>query len=158
MELPSDDPARVLAHPARVRIWTELGAGDATISQLAARLHLNKGSVSHHLRVLVGGGLVGPGATRTVRGGTEKYFTRTTRRVVVPHERGTGTAAQVMTREMLRELGSARSPHVHQRSVRLTPAQAEALVARLDEVLHRLPAADDRHPLFGVVTAVYRKG
>ena len=60
--------ALALAHPTRVRIWTELGGTERTISQLARRLGLNKGSVSHHLAVLVRAGLARRSTDRTVRG------------------------------------------------------------------------------------------
>jgi DNA-binding transcriptional ArsR family regulator len=154
----SAQQARALAHATRVRIWTALATRDATISQLSHQLRLNKGSVSHHLKVLVATGLARPVSTRTVREGTERYFARVDQRLAVPHERGPGTAAGAWTRALVREIDAAGDPHVHQRTIRLTDTQAQALVTHLDELLHRLAPADERHPVYGVVTAVYRKG
>jgi DNA-binding transcriptional ArsR family regulator len=149
--------ARALAHPTRVRIWVALGSDHKTISQMAHQMTLNKGSVSHHLAVLVRAGLVAPSRTRTVRGGAEKYYMRTKQRVRVPRERGSDTASNAMLIELVRDLDSAHDLHVHQRAIRLSPAQARALAKHLDDLLHGLPPADDRHPLHGIVTAVYRK-
>ena len=52
----------------RHRLLFALGQGEATISQLAVALGSNKGNVAHHLKVLVGAGLVRPAATRAVPG------------------------------------------------------------------------------------------
>lgn len=165
MVRPADEPEvtaaqmRALSHPSRVRLWSALGErdGEATISQLSNRLGLNKGSVSHHLGVLVAAGLVRPSRSRTVRGGTEKYFTRTSTRLVFPPVAGGGGPGGAMMQRVLEDLASAEDPQVHQRSIRLTPAQARALAEHLDEVLHSLEPADERHRTYEVVTAVYRR-
>ena len=146
-----------LAHSTRLRIWTELGGTDRTISQLARRLGLNKGSVSHHLAVLVRTGLARHSTERTVRGGTEQYYARATGRLTFPHQRGAGTASHAVMLEVVRDVDADKEPRVHQRTVRLNPAQAASLADHLDRILHDLRPADDRHPLYGVVTAVYRK-
>lgn len=148
---------RAMAHPTRVRLWTELGSGDWTISQLARRLGLNKGSVSHHLAVLVAASLARRSTDRTVRGGTEHYYSRVTKRLTFPHQRGSDTASHAMMVDVLQGVDADRSPRVHQRNVRLTPAQAASLADHLDHVLHNLQPADERHPVYGVVTAIYRK-
>lgn len=149
--------AHALAHTTRVRLWTTLGDGDATISQLAHRLSLNKGSVSHHLRILVGAGLARRADTRTVRGGTEQYYARGTDRVLVPTERGPDTASGAMLRDLVDQIETSRAPRVHQRTLRLAPAQAVALADHLDRLLEGLTPADERLPTYGVVTAVFRR-
>jgi hypothetical protein len=62
---------------------------------------------------------------------------------------------------MMQRLGDdlkvANDPRVHQRSVRLTPAQARTLAQHLDDVLHSLTPADERHQTYEVVTAIYRR-
>lgn len=148
--------ARALSHPARVRLWSALGEGDATISQLSNRLGLNKGSVSHHLGVLVAAGLARSSLSRTVRGGTEKYFTRTSTRLVFPAVAGGGGPGGAMMQRVLEDVATAEDLRVHQRSIRLTPAQAWVLTEHLDELLHSLEPADERHRTYEVVTAVYR--
>ena len=149
--------ALALAHPTRVRIWTELGGTERTISQLARRLGLNKGSVSHHLAVLVRADLARRSTDRTVRGGTEQYYARVASRLTFPHERGTDTASHAMMLEVVHDVDADKTPRVHQRNVRLSPAQAASLADHLDHILHNLQPADDRHPRYGVVTAVYRR-
>ena len=148
---------RALAHPTRVRLWTELGRGDWTISQLARRLGINKGNVSHHLAVLVAASLARRSTDRTVRGGTEQYYARVTDRLTFPHQRGPDTASHAMMVEVLNGVDADRTPRVHQRNVRLNPAQVKSLAEHLDQVLHNLQPADERHPVYGVVTAIYRK-
>jgi DNA-binding transcriptional ArsR family regulator len=80
VEATSPAQMHALAHLVRHKILRELSLGAATISQLSKGLGINKGSISHHLGVLVRAGLVRKGATRTVRGGTEQYFVRTARK------------------------------------------------------------------------------
>ena len=149
---------RALSHPTRVRIWTELGSADRTVSQLARRLTLNKGSVSHHLAILVKADVARRSTDRTVRGGTERYYTRVADRLTFPHQRGTDTASHAMMVEVLRGVDADTAPRVHQRNVRLNPAQAAGLADHLDRLLHDLEPADERHPQYGVVTAIYRRG
>lgn len=150
---------RALSSPVRVRIWSTLGGaeGEATISQLSNRLGLNKGSVSHHLGVLVAADLVRESRSRTVRGGTEKYFTRTRNRLVFSDVPGGAGPGGAMMMRLLEDLASARNPEVHHRSIRLSPAQARSLAAHLNELLHSLEPADERHRTYEVVTAVFQQ-
>ena len=67
---------KALGHPMRHRLLFALGQDQATISQLAAALGSNKGTIAHHLKVLAGAGLVRLAGTRRVRGGTEQYYRR----------------------------------------------------------------------------------
>lgn len=148
---------RAMSHPTRIRIWRSLGGEDATISQLSNRLAINKGGISHHLRVLAAAGLVEQSRSRTVRGGTELYFRRTSPRIAFRHERGDDATSTAAVLEAADALVNAADAHVHQRSVRLTPEQARGLQNHLDEVLHRLEPADERHPRYAVLVAVHRE-
>lgn len=147
---------RALSHPTRVRLWTTLGSGDATISQLSNRLSINKGNVAHHLTVLTRAGLVRPTREAMVRGGTQRYFGRSQDRMVFAHDRD-GTS-RAMAEELADGIVSAEDPMVHQRNIRLTPQQAAALQRHLDALLHSLSPADDRHPSYQIITAIYRRG
>jgi predicted ArsR family transcriptional regulator len=146
-----------MANRTRVRIWTELGSGDRTISQLARLLGTNKGSVSHHLAVLVDTNLARRSTERTVRGGTEQYYARVASPLFFPHERGPDTASHAMMVELVSDIEADKAPRVHQRKIRLNPAQAAAFANHLDRLIHDLQPADDRHPLYGIATAIYRK-
>ena len=81
-----------------MRLLLSLGDDGATVSQLSTRLGTNKGNVAHHLAVLERAGLVRRGRTRTVRGGTERYFERVARRIRTPGGAASGhTAALLQT-------------------------------------------------------------
>lgn len=143
--------ARALSHPTRHRLLLELGTG-ATISQLAHRLEINKGSVSHHLAVLVDAGLVRRDRTRTVRGGTEQYYVKTAQKI----EFG-GDALPGMLANLNRELAADPDALLNHRILHLTRRQAEHLSRHLDQVVHGLEPAGEREPTFGVVVSVYRR-
>src|SRR5689334_6669869 len=70
---------KAMAHPLRQRLLFAL-IHPATISQLATAMGSQKGNIAHHLKVLTEAGMVRMVATRTVRGGTERYYQRTARR------------------------------------------------------------------------------
>ncbi|MFD0330844.1 ArsR/SmtB family transcription factor [Streptacidiphilus monticola] len=93
LALTSPEQFAALAHPLRQRLLFALSAGAATISRLAARLEVAKGSVAHHLKVLRDAGLVAVVETRTVRGGTEQYYGRTAKRLLIDAPAPEGTAA-----------------------------------------------------------------
>lgn len=50
---------RVLAEPARLRLLTELGDGERTVTELVETTGLSQTNVSKHLRLLRDGGFVG---------------------------------------------------------------------------------------------------
>ncbi|HEY1179842.1 MAG TPA: helix-turn-helix domain-containing protein [Phytomonospora sp.] len=135
---------KALSHPLRQRLLFTLDELDeATISQLAARLDTLKGNVAHHLKVLEGAGLVTVSRTNTVRGGTERYFTRATRRIHIPRETVDaipGGAAGIIRAVADEMAATTESPaFLGVRHVRLTEAQVEAL----REVLKHVADPDD---------------
>jgi DNA-binding transcriptional ArsR family regulator len=133
LALTSPEQFAALAHPLRQRLLFALSAGAATISRLAARLEVAKGSVAHHLKVLRDAGLVAVVETRTVRGGTEQYYGRTAKRLLIDAPAPEGTAA--LFTAVAQEVN--RSPDellLTLRHLRLTPARA----AELAEQLRRL--------------------
>jgi DNA-binding transcriptional ArsR family regulator len=52
------DPLAVLAEPNRRRLLELLGAGERSVSELAANFGVTRSAISQHLGVLVGAGLV----------------------------------------------------------------------------------------------------
>lgn len=145
---------QALAHPTRHRIWRETGSEGATVSQLTHRLHINKGNVAHHVKVLVDVGLLQPARARTVRGGTEQYYVRTASRLFFDHDEG-GTRA--MLTSITDELVDAENPLLNHRTVRLTQRQAQALAAHLDRVVNDVAPAGGDEPTYGVLVSVYRR-
>ncbi|MFC7492612.1 MULTISPECIES: helix-turn-helix domain-containing protein [unclassified Nocardioides] len=149
----TDAQLRAFAHPMRQRIWREVGRDGATVSQLTHRLATNKGNVAHHVKVLVAAGLLAPGRTRTVRGGTEQYYVTTARRIRLGT--GAGAARRAMFAVVADEVEAARDPLLNHRTIRLTRAQAEALARHLDRVVTELEPASDRETSYGVLVSVY---
>ena len=150
------DPAqfKALAHPFRHRLLFALGAGPATLSQLATRLGAAKGTVAHHLGVLTEAGMVRPAHSRQVRGGTERYHERTFRRLVGTDTDAGATAA--LLGAYAEELAGDPDPLVHLRHLRLTPAQAQRLRSTLDELVGEAEEAPPGQARYGVLVSLYR--
>jgi len=144
---------RALAHPTRHHIWRATGSDGATVSQLTHRLRINKGNVAHHVKVLVEVGLLRPSRTRTVRGGTERYYEKTARRISVD---GDESATRAMLASITDELVEAKEPLLNHRTIQLTSPQAHALAAHLDRVVNELIPAGPDEPTYGVLVGVYR--
>ncbi|MFI1095019.1 ArsR/SmtB family transcription factor [Streptomyces sp. NPDC020917] len=155
-EVGSPQQFAALAHPLRQRLLFALGQQPATISGLAVQLEVGKGNVAHHLKVLREAGLVYVAETRQVRGGTEQYYQRTGRRMVVAEPAGAGTAA--MFGAFAQELDrSASETVVTFRHLRLTPEKARVLgetLARLVDEADEDPAGE---PVHGVLVAMYER-
>ena len=158
--MPADEVAAVatpaqfkaLGHPMRHRLLFALGRDDATISQLAAMLRSNKGNVAHHLKVLVGAGLVQPAGTRTVRGGTERYYRRTVPGLTYDDARITETAFHALAAEIA---AAQPDPFLILRSLRLTPEHAEELTATLRDLAERDDDGGDE-PRYGLLLGLYQ--
>lgn len=147
---------RALGHPTRLRLLMSLGEEGATVSQLSLRLGTHKGNVAHHLGVLERAGLVRRGRTRTVRGGTERYFERVARRLRTPGGTASGhTVALLQT--VAEEVDTAPGePLLHLRRVRMPPPAAAALTAHLDRLVADLPAGRASDPGHTVLVGLYR--
>ena len=145
--------ARALSNPRRHALLAELTT-PATTSQLSVRLSMNKGSVSHHMRILLESGLVRRASSRTVRGGTEVYFERTMAHWILPNK---SPAASAATADILDALGADPTAHVHQRTPNLTAHQAHQLALHLDQFIETLEPAKAPAPLHSVMIAVYSR-
>ncbi len=145
-----------LAHPLRQRLLFALSRRPSTISRLAAQLGVNKGSVSHHLKVLCEAGLVRDAGTRQVRGGTEKYYRRAAERLLVDEPQAEGTAA--MLGAVAQELD--RSPVDHLltlRHLRLGPAKAARLAEALARLADETEEDPEGEPVHGLLVAFYQQ-
>ena len=143
---------KALGHPMRHRMLFALFREEATISQLAAMLGSNKGNVAHHLKVLVDADLVQPTGTRTVRGGTERYYRRAVRGLSYDDASITETAFQALAAEIA---SAEPDPFLILRSLRLTPEHAEELTSVLQDLADR---ADDGggQPRYGLLLGLSR--
>lgn len=156
LEIGTPEQFAALSHPLRQRLLFALGHRPATTSRLAAQLDAKKGNVAHHLKVLREAGLVHVAETRQVRGGTEQYFQRTARRMIVAEPRAAGTAA--MFAAVAQELD--RSPaesHLTLRHLRLSPEKARELGESLAELVDEAEENVEDQPVHGVLVALYRQ-
>ena len=143
---------KALGHPMRHRLLFALAQGEATISQLAAALGSNKGNVAHHLRVLADAGLVRPAATRTVRGGTEQYYRRASRGLRYDDAATTQTAFRALAAEIA---AAQPEPFLVLRTLSLTPAHAEQLIATLRDLAGQADDGDGQ-PRYGLLLGLYQ--
>jgi DNA-binding transcriptional ArsR family regulator len=144
---------KALSHPTRHRLLFALGQGQATISQLAAALGSNKGNIAHHLKVLTRAGLVVPGGTRQVRGGTEQYYQRASRGLRYDD----AATAETAFRALAAEIAAAEpEPLVMLRTLRLTPEHASQLAATLHDLADQAEDAVDQ-PRYGLLLGLYQQ-
>lgn len=156
LEIGAPEQFAALAHPLRQRLLFSLGHRPATVRQLAARLDAKKGNVAHHLKVLREAGLVHVAETRQVRGGTEQYYQRTARHMLVAEPQAAGTAAMLAAVAQELELSPAET-HLTLRHLRLAPAQARALGEALAELVDEAEESQEDQPVHGVLVALYQQ-
>ena len=158
----TDDPIsspeefKALGHPLRQRMLFVLGERPATLSQLATVLDTRKGNIAHHLKVLRSAGLVEPGESRQVRGGTEQYYRRSTRRIEIADARP-GPAAAMLHGVSEEFTDAPGDPLLALRHLRLTPDQAEQLHATLLALVAETPEAGEDQPRYGLLVSFYRQ-
>ncbi|MGW0766338.1 ArsR/SmtB family transcription factor [Streptomyces sp. NPDC002676] len=154
LEISAPEQFAALAHPLRQRLLFVLTHQPATISQLAVRLGVAKGSVAHHLKVLRETGLVQVVETRQVRGGTEQYYRRVGRRLLVAEPQAAGTAAllNAVAQELDRAPGD---PLLSLRHLRLSPERARRLRDTLAELVDDAEEDAGDEPVHGVLVVMY---
>jgi DNA-binding transcriptional ArsR family regulator len=79
LKITRPDQLHALGDPTRWRILGRLSEDPATVQELARALDAAKGTIAHHVRVLVASGLVRVAETRKVRGVVEKRYARVAR-------------------------------------------------------------------------------
>jgi DNA-binding transcriptional ArsR family regulator len=84
LHIAGEEQLRAVNNLVRHRILAVLRDGPATISQVATKLNLLKGSSSYHIRLLERAGLIRMIDTRRVRGVTERYYAPAARHIVMP--------------------------------------------------------------------------
>lgn len=154
-EISSPEQFAALAHPLRQRLLFALGHRPATISQLAAQLETAKGNVAHHLKVLRTAGLVHVAETRQVRGGTEQYYQRVARRMLVAEPTAAGTAAMLgaVAQELDRSPGEH---HLTLRHLHLSPAKAQLLGEAMARLIDETEEDAEDEPVHGMLFALYQ--
>ncbi len=115
----------------------------ATITQIAARMGLAKGSSSYHVRLLERAGLVKVVRTRKVRGVTERYYAMAARSIALP-DPGPGQP-DVLLRNAVADLEAPVNGerHVRMAHLRLTEEQFTELGGRLQALADEYRALSD---------------
>jgi len=146
---------KAMAHPLRQRLLFAL-IHPATISQLATAMGSQKGNIAHHLKVLTEAGMVRMVATRTVRGGTERYYQRTARRYDLGAKQAMAHLP-LLVRAVADELADAApEPYLVLRNIRLTAEQVSQLSDQLTRLSEELTDAGPGHPRYGLLLTLYR--
>jgi DNA-binding transcriptional ArsR family regulator len=152
VEISTPEQFRALGHPMRHRLLFALGRGQATISQLAATLDCNKGSVAYHLGVLASAGLVRRAGARQVRGGTEQYYERAFR--LRFDDAGTMTVA---FQALAAEIAAAEpDPFVVVHTLKLSDDHARRVVAILRDLAQHVDDDGDDTRRYGLLLGFYQ--
>ncbi|WP_435177344.1 ArsR/SmtB family transcription factor [Actinacidiphila sp. bgisy145] len=158
LHLTTDEQLRAVSNLTRHRIMAALRFEPATITQLAERVGLAKGSSSYHVRLLERAGLVKVVRTRKVRGVTERYYAMAARTIVLP-DPGEG-GPDVLMRHAVADLEAARTDserHVRMAHLRLTDEQFAQLGARLEALADEYrELSDPSLPDTSLVFALFR--
>ena len=104
------------------------------------------------LRVLADAGLVRPAATRTVRGGTEQYYRHASRGLRYDDAATTQTAFRALAAEIA---AAQPEPFLVLRTLSLTPAHAEQLIATLRDLAGQADDGDGQ-PRYGLLLGLYQ--
>ncbi|WP_369390978.1 ArsR/SmtB family transcription factor [Streptomyces sp. CG1] len=156
LDISTPEQFAALAHPLRQRLLFALTHEAATISQLAVRLDVAKGSVAHHLKTLHTAGLVHITETRKVRGGTEHYYRRTGRRLRVTEPRAADRAA--LLNAVAQEVDRSSEDHLLSlRHLRLSPERARRLRETLAELVDGTEEDGTDQPVHGVLVVMYEQ-
>ncbi|WP_327122165.1 helix-turn-helix domain-containing protein [Streptomyces sp. NBC_01341] len=154
----TDEQLRAVSSLTRHRIMAVLRFEPATITQIAERVGLAKGSSSYHVRLLERAGLVKVVRTRKVRGVTERYYAMAARSIALP-DPGEGGPDMLM-RHAVADLEAAPAGaerHVRMAHLRLTDEQFAQLGARLQEVADEFrELSDPSLPDASLVFALFR--
>ncbi|MFI8320592.1 ArsR/SmtB family transcription factor [Streptomyces sp. NPDC085529] len=160
LHVTTDEQLRAVSNLTRHRIMAVLRFEPATITQIAERVGLAKGSSSYHVRLLERAGLVKVVRTRKVRGVTERYYAMAARSVVLP-DPGEG-GPDVLMRHAVADLEASpvgAERHVGMAHLRLTEAQFAELGARLQALAEEYrELSDPSLPDASLVFALFHPG
>ncbi|MEU8762380.1 helix-turn-helix domain-containing protein [Streptomyces sp. NPDC048659] len=136
LRVTTDEQLRAVSNLTRHRIMAVLRFEPSTITQIAERVGLAKGSSSYHVRLLERAGIVEVVRTRKVRGVTERYYAMAARSIELP-DPGEG-GPDFLMRHAVADLEAAPADgerHVGMAHLRLTDAQFAELSARLEALV-----------------------
>jgi DNA-binding transcriptional ArsR family regulator len=157
-QVTTDEQLRAVSNLTRHRIMAVLRFEPATITQIAQRVGLAKGSSSYHVRLLERAGLVKVVRTRKVRGVHERYYAMAARAIELPNP-GPGQP-DVLLRNAVADLEAAPADaerHVRMAHLRLTGEQLAELGARLEALADEYrELSDPSLPDVSLIFALFR--
>jgi DNA-binding transcriptional ArsR family regulator len=161
------DQLKALGDELRARIVVLLRERAQSVTELAEKLDLPKGTVGHHVKVLESAGLVQVVRTRRVRALTEKYYGRTARLFLYESSDGTREDVRNIVAASLRLAAEEILPVDEEDAaacsgvlrVRLSEADARRFDRRLGKLMNDFRACDDPDGTpYGLAIALYRRG
>jgi DNA-binding transcriptional ArsR family regulator len=150
----ADTPARLKAvgNPLRALILDLVLERAMTVSELAARVRKPRGTVAHHVDVLVDAGLLKVTATRRVRAIEERFYGRTAHTIMFPDATTDGDLPFVADARAEADLSdSSCAGGFTLRHARIPAELADEFAARVMELANeftRLPRGGDREFAF----------
>ncbi|MET7994313.1 helix-turn-helix domain-containing protein [Amycolatopsis sp. NPDC005232] len=160
VEVRTTEQLRAVNNLVRHRVLAVLRDGPATITQIAVRLDLAKGSSSYHVRVLERAGLIHVVRTRKVRGVVERYYGMVAKTIELPDP--APGQRDVLMQHAIDDLATAPdgSPRlVRLKHLRLSEARFAEFEQRLGELLDEMHAArEPAEPAATIAVAFFRPG
>lgn len=158
LHIETDQQLHAIGNLTRHRMLRVLRDGPATVTQVAARLGIAKGSSNYHMKVLAKAGFVHVVDTRKVRGVTELYYGVLDKVIALPSG-GPGQPEHLM-RLALADVESAplgAEKDMRFKLLRLSPANFEIARAKLHALHAELTALNDpTQPAADFFYALYR--
>jgi DNA-binding transcriptional ArsR family regulator len=159
---------KALADELRSRIIVLLREHARSVTELAERLGLPKGTVAHHVKVLEQAGLLKVVRTRKVRAMTESYYGRTARLFLYDNDGESADEVRDIVAISLRLAADEILPLNYEDPdaiacsgvlrVRLGTKDAERFNRRIDKLLEDFRAAEDPDGIpYGLALAMYRR-
>jgi|SRR5579859_6403947 len=153
----TEEQLRAVSNLTRHKIMAVLRFEPATITQIAERVGLAKGSSSYHVRLLERAGLVKVVRTRKVRGVTERYYAMAARAIELPDP--AAGEPDVLMRHAVADLEASTDGErfVQMTHLRLTGEQFAELGRRLEALAEEYRAmSDPSRPDVSLAFALFR--
>lgn len=158
LELETDQQLHAIGSLARHRVLRVLRDGPATVTQIAERLGIAKGSSNYHVKVLVKAGLITVVETRKVRGVTELYYGSSGKVIGLP-KAGDGQP-DILMRHALADVEAAPADGERDerlKHLRLSPENFALAVEKVVALHAELKAMHDpEQPAADLFTALFR--
>jgi DNA-binding transcriptional ArsR family regulator len=154
----TDQQLHAIGNLMRHRVLRVLRDGPATVTQIAARLGIAKGSSNYHVKVLAKAGFIDVVESRKVRGVTELYYGMSGRAIVLPKS-GPGEP-ELLMRHALADVEAAppgAPKDLSLKHLRLSETDFAVAVAKLHTLHAELTALNDpTQPAADFFYAIYR--